>query len=294
MGELEGLIARHETLQRQLQRHAREQERRDGSSGAEGANDWSISKDGAQEGSVSNGLVREDSFGRAEIDAEGRVMKSRTESRRSRDNQGSLVSLHGAEGKETAENGQALESKDGTSSVEGDESERGGKRDLMGAVKSRAQAIDELSERLQESEEQRSLQTARLSQLEGELATCQQQREKLEARLAQTLSAERPRRGGLKDGSGNIGDRGFETARTWGLETATATGARAWFNPVFAEDGLAPTEECEAGVRSEGSGDMGTQTGILAVVGDRDKLLRQNGRLVMEVSWLWLLLRSWP
>jgi phage shock protein A len=281
LAELEGLIARHETLQRQLQRHAREQERRDRLSGEEAAGDRSVSQDGAQEGAASSALVREDSFGRAESDAEGRVMEFGPESRRLRDKQGRLVSLHGAERKEMAANRQALESKNGTGSVEGEGSERRGEGDLMG---SRAQAIGELSERLQESEEQRSMQTTRLAQLEGELATCQQQREKLEARLAQTLSAEKPRSGSSEKRIENTGERGFETARTWGLETETARGARAWFNPVFAEDGLAPTEKLEAGLGSEGSEDMGTQTGILAVVGDRDKLLRQNGRLVMEVS----------
>jgi hypothetical protein len=287
LGELEGLIARYETLQRQLQRHARDQERRDALSGEEAAGDRSVSKDGAQEGTTLDALVREDNFGMAESDAEGRVMELRTESRGSRVKQGRLESLQGGKGKETAANGQASKSRNGTGSVEGEGSESIGEGDLMGELKSRAQAIGELSERLQESEKQRALQTARLAQLEGDLATCQQQREKLEARLAQTLSAVKVRSGGLKEGTGNIVERGFEMARTWGLETASATGARAWFNPVFAEDGLAPTEGHEEGFGSEGSEDMGTGTGILAVVGDRDKLLRQNGRLVVEVSWLW-------
>ncbi|GAQ83658.1 hypothetical protein KFL_001560260 [Klebsormidium nitens] len=284
--ELESLVAAHETLQRELQRHARSpqpqetatrkttttegsSQRGEGSfrgGNNKGSRDGGVQSDmdlvggtvtdGERAGGVQNGVQK------------GEYADTDEERALEQDERGGvrLAGIGaGCEGPSRLERGEGNDDDvddDDTGSVDPSDQLEGGNSEMF--------------RKLSLSEREPTLAVG----LDGGMTA------KFSAGVGLSLGLPKPpgEAGGLERGlsgtSGGLEQEPF--VKVWGGEVSVPGGSRAWFNPVFAEE-----EGGVEGRRDSGEGaGLGLGTAIAEVLGDRDRLLKQNGRLVIELETL--------
>lgn len=252
--ELETLVADNVTLQQELQRHARSPQLEEtATKNATGTEGGSQGGEGSDRGARSEGL-REGGVQRAEQFGGGAATDG-----------GRALERNEKEGVRLAESGAGCHGRERDEEKYDVDDDVTGSVDLSSQPKSRE---SDIFEKLSSSE--------RKPALAGLAAG---------ARLTLGLTSAEKR--GLEQGSSGF-QRGlgrelpnaFESGvKIWGGDISARGGPKAWFNPVFVEE-----EGGQEGRRDSGEGGgLGLGAAIAEVVGDRDRLLKQNGRLVMEV-----------